>query len=244
MRCVARRRERPEPENNQVDWRDDRQYTAENGIPSLLPRYESEAYGNVTGDCYRKRDSPSFHGRALSSQTRHVTAGASAAPHCGRPVDPRILPHHRRFDGTPDRPGSYPAAPSFAATFRATAPNAAGGAAILLDDVEGELDREIDAGRKAGNNAPRIRRGGRAAECAGLENRFALRGNVGSNPTLSASGRIEPADAPAWMRPMTQRDRLSLVRSLLWGRRGMATVGGAAPGWRDRVVDRLQAARL
>ncbi len=133
---------------------------------------------------------------------------------------------------------------SAAVTSLTAAPNAAGGGAILLDDVAGELHREIDDSRKGGNNAPRIRRGGRAAECAGLENRFALRGNVGSNPTLSASGRIEPADAPAGMRPMTQRDRLSFLRSLLWARRGMAIAGGTEAGQCDRVADRLQAAQL
>ena len=87
------------------------------------------------------------------------------------------------------------------------------------------------------------RRGGRVAEGAGLENRFALRGNVGSNPTLSASGRIEPADATAGIRPMTPRDRLSFLGSLLWGRRGMTTVSGAAPGRRDRVADQLHTDR-
>ena len=56
----------------------------------------------------------------------------------------------------------------------------AGGAAILLDKDQGELLREIDDSHKAGNNAPRIRRGGRAAECAGLENRS--RKNVSRKP--------------------------------------------------------------
>ena len=63
------------------------------------------------------------------------------------------------------------AATTSAAILSTAAPNAAGGEPILLDEVEGELHREIDESREAGNNAFRTRRGGRAAECAGLENR-------------------------------------------------------------------------
>ena len=73
-------------------------------------------------------------------------------------------------------------------------PNAAGGAAILLDEVEGELHREIDDSRPPGNNAPRIRRGGRAAERAGLENRS--RENVSRETHDTCDDRPE-ALAPA-----------------------------------------------
>lgn len=39
--------------------------------------------------------------------------------------------------------------------------------------------------------SPPVRRGGRAVECGGLENRFTRKGNGGSNPSLSAkSGRV------------------------------------------------------
>jgi hypothetical protein len=42
----------------------------------------------------------------------------------------------------------------------------------------------------AGPQTPGMRRGGRAVECTGLENRRSLTGTVGSNPTLSAIVRI------------------------------------------------------
>ncbi len=38
-------------------------------------------------------------------------------------------------------------------------------------------------------------RGGRAVECGGLENRFARKGNGGSNPSLSANAAREEGDA-------------------------------------------------
>ncbi len=44
----------------------------------------------------------------------------------------------------------------------------------------------IDACRRAWNNVASLRTGGGAVERAGLENQFTLRGDVGSNPTLSA----------------------------------------------------------
>ena len=45
----------------------------------------------------------------------------------------------------------------------------------------------IDTPRDDTENAFLTRRGGGAAERAGLENRYGLRAIVGSNPTLSAS---------------------------------------------------------
>jgi GWxTD domain-containing protein len=45
------------------------------------------------------------------------------------------------------------------------------------------------------NFAPR-RRGGRVVECGGLENRFTLTGNGGSNPSLSARSKAVPPSGP------------------------------------------------
>ncbi len=75
-----------------------------------------------------------------------------------------------------------------------------------------------------GSHSPKnARTGGGAAERAGLENRFALRGNVGSNPTLSAFPPRPPGCPPC---PRARHPRGSSFDGL----RIFLRFAGVAPG--------------